>query len=92
MNRSKDKLAPESTPVTGRSSGFRVRTHPAFEGTGEGDPLSERLLVLLRLHPNIVKFRADDLSAMDAATKKELIAQLAEVLGLETPAKDTIPL
>lgn len=92
MNRSKDKPKPDDTPVTGRSSGFRVRIHPAFKDTGSGDPLSDRLLTLLRLHPNVVKFRADALSGMDEATKKELLAQLIEVLELDAPTKDTIPL
>jgi hypothetical protein len=92
MNGSKDKPRSDDTPVTGRSSGFRVRIHPAFEGTGSGDPLSDRLLTLLRMHPNVVKFRADDLSGMDVTTKQELLAQLIEVLDLDAPAKDTIPL
>lgn len=92
MNRDKDKPPSVDTPVTGRTSGFRVRIHPAFKDTGEGDPVSDRLLTLLRLHPNVVAFRADALSGMDEVTKKELLAQLIEVLGLDAPTKDTIPL
>ena len=52
----------------------------------------DRLLTLLRLYPNVVRFRAEDLSGMDTETKTELIAQFTEVLGLDVPAKEMIPL
>jgi len=92
MNRSGGTANPSDTPITGRKTGFRNVTHPAFRKTEEDDPLMDRLLTLLRLYPNVVRFRAEDLSGMDTETKTELIAQFTEVLGLDVPAKEMIPL
>lgn len=78
------------TPVTGRAAGFRVRTHPAFDGTGRGDPLDDRLLALMRLHPTVVAVGPGDLAGMDAAAKRALIAQFAEALGSDAAAKEVI--
>jgi hypothetical protein len=91
MNRNADTLVTGCSPGTDGAI-FRVRRHPAFADAETHDPLTARLLSLLRLHPNVVRFRAGELTGMDLATRKELLAQFIEVLGLDAPAKNTIPL
>jgi len=84
--------AEDETPVVGRDSGFPRPTHPAFEGTDHLDPLTARLLTLLRMYPDAIKFRADNLAEMDPQTKRELLDQFTEVLGIDSPGCQVIPL
>jgi hypothetical protein len=77
-------------PPAGRAGGLRIRpSHPDLAGAQ--DPLTTRLLFLLRSNPGLVSFRADDLSKMDTPTKELLLAQLDRALGLLTPTPAVIP-
>jgi hypothetical protein len=76
---------------TVRDGELRIgKTHPHFAADPQTDPLTLRLLFLLRANPGLVKFRADDISGLDEATKKILIAQIDKRLGLDKPAPDVL--
>jgi hypothetical protein len=55
------------------------------------DPLTARLLFLLRTNPGLVMFRADGLADLDEPTKRELLDQIDSALGLDRPTPITIP-
>ncbi|HYH65482.1 MAG TPA: hypothetical protein VD866_12370 [Urbifossiella sp.] len=54
--------------------------------------MTARLLTLLRMYPDAIKFRADNLAEMDPQTKRELLDQFTEVLGIDSPGCQVIPL
>ncbi len=79
-------------PVTGVGGDLRVRrVHPHAAAPDGADALTVRLLFLLRSHPGLVRFRADDLASMDAQTKALLVGQIDEVLGLTKPPPGVLP-
>lgn len=79
-------------PVTGSGGELRVRRiHPQAEAPDGADPLTIRLLFLLRTYPNLVRFRADDLASLDAPTKALLVSQIDQALGLNKPTPRSLP-
>jgi hypothetical protein len=79
-------------PVTGRAGGLRIRgVHPDMAASPDADPLTVRLLFLLRSNPGLVNFRADDLADLDTATKTLLLAQIDKALGLDKPVPAILP-
>ncbi len=71
-------------PVTGPGGELRVRrVHPHADAPDGADPLTVRLLFLLRTYPGLVPFQAADVAALDAEAKRELVARIDRALGLE---------
>jgi hypothetical protein len=83
---------PTDPPVTGASGELRVRrTHPFAAAPDDADPLTVRLLFLLRTHPGLARFRIEDVTVMDVPTKAALVAEIDAALGLDKPAPRILP-
>jgi hypothetical protein len=85
MARSNPNMGGDQTPVTG---GVALPHHlvatSVADDSAPGDDLGRQAYWLLKLHPEKVslKFRQSDLSGMDDATKRLLIADIQYALGV----------
>lgn len=90
MSRSQTKKAPgDPTPVTGgvKVPARLLRAVPNPDAPAPDSPLDRHLLRLLTLHKDVsVKFRSVDLTKMDDPTKRALLADIQDLLGI-APAR-----
>jgi hypothetical protein len=83
----------DPTPVTGGISlPDRLITTPPCDDAAPDDDLGRQAYWLLKLHPNKVslRFRKSDLSGMDDATKRLLIADIQFALGIAPFRSDSL--
>ena len=83
-----DPLLPDPPPL-GRPGTLRLRPpHRDFVAAPATDDLTIRLHFLLKVNPLLkVRFRADDLDSLDDRTKRELLADIDDALGLRPAPK-----
>jgi hypothetical protein len=89
MSTERPRTIGDATPVIGGISPPDHLIHsPVVDEGAPEDELGRQAYWLLKLHPDKVsvslKFRNSDLSAMDDATKRLLIADIQHALGVRT--------
>ncbi len=80
------KLADDFVPVTGGVDLPKARFRDDMDHLRDlvvDSDLDRHIVRLLVLHPKLrVRFRCQDLTSLDAATKKALLADMNDVLGI----------
>lgn len=78
-------------PATGRAGDFRARSvHPDVTSNRDADPVTLRLILLIRSNPGVSNYRVEDLVHLDSATKSALIEQVEAALGLNAPTPSVL--
>ena len=78
-------------PATGRAGDLRIRSvHPDVAANRDADPVTLRLIMLVRSNPGIVNYRVEDLVHLDSTTKSALIKEFEIALGLDSPTPTAI--
>ena len=93
MPKRKTRATGDTTPVTGGiAMPDSLIATPAAGDCAPADDLAQQAYWLLALHPDKVslKFRQSDLSGMDDATKRLLIADVQCALGVAPFKGDTL--
>jgi len=80
------KLADSFVPVTGGVDLPKARFRDDMDHLRDlvvDSDLDRHIVQLLALHPQLrVRFRSQDLASLDATTKKDLLADMNDVLGI----------